>query len=147
MGGNRPKWNEYFMNMLESVKARSTCLRRQVAAIIVDKRHRIISTGYNGSPQNLKHCLDCGCLREKEKIPSGEKLEYCRALHAEQNAILWAKQDLTDCTMYISFSPCVTCAKMIVASGISRVFYRGDYPANQLAIDILKEAEVEVTKL
>ncbi|MBI2875784.1 MAG: cytidine/deoxycytidylate deaminase family protein, partial [Candidatus Tectomicrobia bacterium] len=85
----RPDWDEYFMRIARLVAQRATCLRRQVGAILV-KENRILTTGYNGAPSGLRHCLDIGCLREKENVPSGQRHELCRALHAEQNALLQA---------------------------------------------------------
>ena len=86
----RKSWDEYFMEIAEIVKTRSTCLRRQVGAVIV-KDNRIITTGYNGAPSGLRHCTDIGgCERERLHIPSGQRHELCRALHAEQNAIIQA---------------------------------------------------------
>ncbi len=87
--GERPSYDEYFMEMAEIVSERSTCLRRKVGALLVKDRH-ILSTGYNGAPKGLKHCSEVGCIREKMDIPSGERHELCRGLHAEQNAIIQA---------------------------------------------------------
>ena len=106
---NRPSWDEYFMSMAVLTAERSTCLRRQVGAVIVKDKH-IIATGYNGAPRGLEHCGDRegGCLRQQLGIPSGEKHELCRALHAEQNAIIQAAtlgQSIEDATIYILISP------------------------------------------
>lgn len=79
----RPNWDEYFMEIAELVKTRSTCLRRQVGAVIV-KDNRILTTGYNGVPPKVEHCEKVGCLREKLNVPSGQRHELCRALHAEK---------------------------------------------------------------
>ncbi|HNW39369.1 MAG TPA: cytidine/deoxycytidylate deaminase family protein, partial [Candidatus Omnitrophota bacterium] len=83
----RPSWDEYFLEMASLVAKRSTCLRRSVGAVLV-KDKRILATGYNGAPSGLKHCGEVGCLRLKLKVPSGERHELCRALHAEQNALI-----------------------------------------------------------
>ena len=124
---NRPSWDEYFMQMAELTAQRSTCLRRQVGAIIVKEKH-IIATGYNGAPKGLPHCEELGgCLREKLEIPSGERHELCRALHAEQNAIIQAAtlgQSIEGATIYITHQPCIICAKMIINAGISRIVIR-----------------------
>ena len=128
----RKSWDEYFMEIAEIVKTRSTCLRRQVGAVIV-KDNRIITTGYNGAPSGLRHCTDIGgCERERLHIPSGQRHELCRALHAEQNAII-----------HITLQPCVICAKMLVNAGITRIVHRGEYP-DPLSQSILAEAGIEV---
>ncbi len=143
----RPSWDEYFMNLLDVIRTRSTCLRRQVAAVIV-KDKQIISTGYNGSPRGIRHCDEVGCLREQMDIPSGERHELCRGTHAEQNAIIQASLhgvSIDGADIYITCSPCVLCTKMLINSGIKRIIYRGDYP-DKLALDMLEEAGVELVK-
>lgn len=145
---NRPSWEQYFIDMLDVVKTRSTCLRRQVGALIV-KDKRIISTGYNGAPMNCKHCSETGCLREKLNVPSGERHELCRAIHAEQNAIVqaaYAGVSLNGSTIYVTAQPCVLCAKMIINAGIEKIVFKGDYP-DELAMNLLKESGVRVIKL
>lgn len=145
----RASWDEYFMQIVEVVKTRSTCLRRQVGAVIV-KDNRIITTGYNGAPSHLKHCTELGgCERQKMGIPSGERHELCRALHAEQNAIIQAAKlgNTTEgATIYVNVQPCVICAKMIINAGIVRVVYKGDYP-DQMAKEMLEEAKIVLTKM
>ena len=143
----RPSWDKYYMDMLELVKTRSTCLRRQVAAIIV-KDKQVISTGYNGAPRGTKHCEEVGCLREQLGIPSGERHELCRGIHAEQNAIIQAAVhgvSVEGSEIYITDSPCILCSKMIINSGIKRIVYRGDYP-DTMAMEMLEEAGVAVEK-
>lgn len=143
---NRPSWDEYFMQMAELTAQRSTCLRRQVGAIIVKEKH-IIATGYNGSPKGLPHCEELGgCLREKLEIPSGERHELCRALHAEQNAIIQAAtlgQSIEGATIYITHQPCIICAKMIINAGISRIVIRRGYP-DEMSRGMLREAGLKV---
>ena len=143
---NRPSWDEYFMQMAELTAQRSTCLRRQVGAIIVKEKH-IIATGYNGAPKGLPHCEELGgCLREKLEIPSGERHELCRALHAEQNAIIQAAtlgQSIEGATIYITHQPCITCAKMIITAGISRIVIRRGYP-DEMSRGMLREAGLKV---
>lgn len=143
---NRPSWDEYFMQMAELTAQRSTCLRRQVGAIIVKEKH-IIATGYNGAPKGLPHCEELGgCLREKLEIPSGEKHELCRALHAEQNAIIQAAtlgQSIEGATIYITHQPCIICAKMIINAGISRIVIRRGYP-DEMSRGMLREAGLKV---
>lgn len=143
---NRPSWDEYFMQMAELTAQRSTCLRRQVGAIIVKEKH-IIATGYNGAPKGLPHCEELGgCLREKLEIPSGERHELCRALHAEQNAIIQAAtlgQSIEGATIYITHQPCIICAKMIINAGISRIVIKRGYP-DEMSRGMLREAGLKV---
>lgn len=144
---NRPSWDDYFMSILDTVKERSTCLRRKVGAIIV-KDKRIISTGYNGAPSGLKHCYELGCIREKRNIPSGQNHELCRGIHAEQNAIIQAAMygvSINKSTIYVTCSPCVQCAKMIINAGIKRVVYCGEYP-DKLSEELLNEAGINLQK-
>lgn len=146
---NRPSWDEYFMQVAELTATRSTCLRRQVGAIIVRDKH-IVATGYNGAPKGVPHCEEKGgCLREKLGIPSGERHELCRALHAEQNAIIQAAtlgQSIEGATMYITNQPCIICAKMIINAGIKRIVVREGYPDN-LSVEMLAEAGRKVVVL
>lgn len=141
----RPSWDEYFMEVAEVVARRSTCLRRQIGAILV-KDKRILATGYNGAPSGLRHCVECGCLREELKVPSGERHEICRALHAEQNAIVQAARygiSVKDSTLYTTAEPCVLCAKMLINAGIVKIVYRDRYP-DELARQMLREASIVV---
>lgn len=142
-------WDEYFMEMAELTAKRSTCLRRQVGAVIVKDRH-IIATGYNGAPRGLKHCDEKGgCLRQQLGVPSGQRHELCRALHAEQNAIIQAAtlgQSIEDGTIYVTHQPCVICAKMIINAGIKRIVVRETYP-DVMATEILDEAGIRVVHL
>lgn len=144
----RPSWDDYFMEIVELVKTRSTCLRRQVGALIVIDR-RILATGYNGAPAGCRHCSEVGCLREEMGIPSGQRHELCRATHAEQNAFVQAAQmgvSVAGGTLYITHQPCVLCAKMAINAGIKRIVYRGDYP-DELSLQLLDEAGVKRTIL
>lgn len=144
----RPSWDEYFMDIAELVKKRSTCLRRQVGAVIV-KDNRILTTGYNGVPPKMRHCEEIGCLRQKLNIPSGERHELCRALHAEQNAVIQAAKhgiSVEDSTIYVTAQPCVICAKILIASGIKRIVFKGDYP-DELSLSMLEESGIEIKKL
>lgn len=147
---NRPSWDEYFMQMAELTAKRSTCLRRHVGAVIVQDRH-IVATGYNGAPRGIKHCgeREGGCLRQALGVPSGEKHELCRALHAEQNAIIQAAtlgQSIEGATIYVTNQPCVICAKMLINAGIKRIVVREGYP-DELAVDILREAGIKIVVL
>ena len=143
----RPSWDEYFMNIVELVKTRSTCLRRQVGALIV-KDKRILASGYNGAPVGCKHCQEMGCLRDKLNIPSGQRHELCRATHAEQNAIAQAAYSGTsikDSTLYVTTQPCVLCAKLAINAGITKIVFKGDYP-DELSMELLQEAGIRIIK-
>jgi len=146
----RPSWEEYFMKMAFLVSERSTCLRHHVGAIIVKNRH-VLTTGYNGAASHTKDCLELGCLRDQLKIPSGERHEICRAVHAEQNAIIQAGLHgvaTEGGTLYCTHSPCIICAKMIVNAGIKKVITCSDYPDNyNLVIDLFQEAGVEFEQI
>ena len=145
----RPSWDEYFMDMAVLTAKRSTCLRRQVGAVIVKDKH-IIATGYNGAPRGVPHCDEKGgCLRQQLNVPSGERHELCCALHAEQNAIIQAAtlgQSIEGGTIYVTNQPCVICAKMIINAGISRIVVKEGYP-DELAVEILREAGLSIVML
>lgn len=145
----RPSWDEYFMDMAVLTAKRSTCLRRQVGAVIVKDKH-IIATGYNGAPRRVPHCDEKGgCLRQQLNVPSGERHELCRALHAEQNAIIQAAtlgQSIEGGTIYVTNQPCVICAKMIINAGIRRIVVKEGYP-DELAVEILREAGLSIVML
>jgi dCMP deaminase len=139
----RPSWDEYFAEIAAQVATRSTCLRRAVGAVIVRDK-RILSTGYNGPPSGLAHCDEVGCLREQLGIPSGQRQEICRGLHAEQNAIIQAALHGVSTqggTIYVTHQPCVTCAKMVINAGIERVVCLNGYP-DELGREMLEEAQV-----
>jgi len=136
------------MEIAEHVAERSTCLRRQVGAVVV-KDKRILSTGYNGAPSGIDHCLDVGCLREQMKIPSGERHELCRAIHAEQNAIVQAAYHgvtIKGATLFCTNLPCSICAKMIINAGIQKIYYRSGY-ADKLGSEMLNSTEIEIIQL
>ncbi len=141
---SRPSWSEYFMSITTMVAKRSTCLRRQVGAILV-KDKRILATGYNGAPARLRHCDKVGCLREDSSIPSGERHELCRGLHAEQNAIIQAAYhgiSILGSTLYCTNKPCVICSKMIINAGIEKIIYEEGYN-DALADQMLTEAGIQ----
>ena len=145
---NRPTWDEYFLEVAKLVAKRSTCLRRSVGAVIV-KDKRILATGYNGAPAGLKHCSEVGCMRQKLKIPSGERHELCRALHAEQNALIQASLygiSVKGSVMYATCQPCVICAKMLINAGIKEIVISAGYP-DKMAMDFLKQAKIKVKML
>ena len=144
-GRTRPGWDEYFMEVAEVVAKRSTCLRRNVGAVVV-KDKRILSTGYNGAPTGLPHCGEVGCLRERLGTPSGERHEICRGLHAEQNALIQAARygiSLEGSTIYSTTEPCSLCAKMLINAGLRRVVYKDSYP-DELSRGLLAGAKVLV---
>ena len=144
----RPSWDEYFLEMAKLVAKRSTCLRRSVGAVLV-KDKRILATGYNGAPSGLRHCIDIGCMRQKLKIPSGERHELCRALHAEQNALIQASLygiSVAGSTLYATNQPCVICAKMLINAGIKEIVIAAGYP-DKMAESFLKQAKIKIRKI
>ena len=146
---SRPSWDQYFMDIARQVAARSNCMKRQVAAVIVSDR-RIISTGYNGTPRGVKNCNEGGCPRCNGFSESGKNLEECLCSHGEENAIVQASYHgiaIKDAMLYTTFSPCLMCSKMIINAGIRRVVYNDAYPLNGTATQMLKEAGVELVKL
>ena len=141
----RPSWDEYFLGIADLVSKRSTCLRRRVGAVLV-KDKRILATGYNGAPSMIAHCSETGCIREKLKIPSGERHELCRGLHGEQNSFLQAAlhgTSLKGATLYCTTQPCIICAKMIINAGIKEIIIKGGYP-DKMARSILGEAGIKI---
>ncbi len=144
----RPSWDRYFMSIADLVAERSTCLRRHVGAVIVKDRH-ILATGYNGPPRGLPHCDETGCIRNELDVPSGERHELCRGIHAEQNAIIQSANygtGISGSTIYTTHTPCSVCAKMIINAGIDRVVSADDYP-DELAAEMLRQAGVAVCVL
>ncbi|NLM89070.1 MAG: cytidine deaminase [Syntrophomonadaceae bacterium] len=141
----RPSWNDYFLEVADLVATRSTCLRRQVGAVLVRDK-RIISTGYNGAPRKLKHCSEVGCIRSENDIPSGQRYELCRGVHAEQNAIINAAYygiSTQDTVMYCTHQPCIICARIIINAGVVKVVHRGDFQ-DDIALELMKEAGIEL---
>jgi len=144
----RPSWNEYFMRIAMLAATRSTCLRRQVGAVIV-KDKKVLATGYNGAPAGLPHCAEVGCLREQRAIPSGQRHELCRAIHAEQNAIIQAATSgvsIAGGTAYTTAFPCVLCAKMLINARIREIYVADGYP-DELSRQLLDEAGVVVHRM
>jgi dCMP deaminase len=144
MSFSRPSWDDYFLSLANMVASRSTCLRRKVGAVLV-KDKRILATGYNGAPSGLQHCQDTGCMRDKMGIPSGERHELCRGLHAEQNALIQASKhgiSVDGAILYCTTFPCAICTKMLINAGIIRIVYSEGYPDN-LTQDLLDEAELD----
>ncbi len=142
----RPSWDEYFIKLAVDVAERSTCLRRKVGAILV-KNKRILATGYNGAPVGLRHCDEVGCIRTQQGVPSGQRHELCRGLHAEMNAFLQAAVhgvSTQDAALYTTVFPCSLCAKMIINAGVRRIIEAGQYP-DPLSKELLGEAGIDVT--
>ena len=147
-GNDRPSWDDYFMDITCLVAKRATCLRRAVGAVIVKDR-RVLATGYNGAPSHVRHCAEVGCLREQLNVPSGERHELCRGIHAEQNAIIQAAYhgvSIKGADLFCTNLPCSICAKMIINAGIVRIVYQSGY-ADSISKEMLAEAEVELVKL
>jgi len=136
----RPSWDEYFINIAEVVATRSNCSSRSVGAIIVND-NRIVSTGYNGTPKGYQNCFEGGCVRCASGTNTGEKLEECLCVHAEANAIIQAAYhggQVKGSTLYCTLEPCLSCAKLIINAGISRIVYKESYPNNlKAAKDLL----------
>ena len=133
--------------MAKFISSRSTCLRRNVGALAVREK-RILATGYNGAPSGLAHCIDIGCIRKKLKIPSGQRQELCRGLHAEQNVIIQAvnhKVDLKDSILYVTNQPCATCTKMLISVGVKKIIILEGYP-DELAKRMLREAGIKLIR-
>jgi len=144
----RPGWDEYFLEVAHLVAKRATCLRRRVGAVLV-KDKKILATGYNGAPSGLKHCIDSRCLREKLKVPSGERHELCRGLHAEQNVLLQAALygiSTKDSVLYATNQPCIICAKMLINAGIKEIVVSSGYP-DQMAGEFFREARIRVRRV
>lgn len=145
---NRKTWHEYFMSIAVLAAQRSTCIRRQVGAIAV-KDKRILATGYNGAPSGVPHCLDIGCLRDDLLVPSGQKHELCRAVHAEQNVIIQAAFNgvsIDGATIYCTTYPCSICAKMLINCGIKDIYYSGTYN-DKMSASLLSDARIKIIKI
>lgn len=145
---NRPDFDHYFMEFCKVASARSTCLRRKVGAVIV-KDSMIISTGYNGAPKGIMHCSRFGCRREALQVPSGQRHELCRGLHAEQNAIIQAAcigVPIKGSILYCTNSPCSICMKMIINAEIREVVFEERYD-DPLSDAMASEAGLSVTQL
>jgi len=144
---SRPSWPVYFMDITKMVAKRSTCLRRHVGAVLV-KDKRILATGYNGAPTGIRHCEEVGCLREQLSVPSGERHELCRGLHAEQNAIIQAAYHgipIVGSTLYCTNKPCIICSKMLINAGVEKIVYEDGYD-DPLADQMLEEATIKVER-
>jgi len=140
----RKSWDDYFMDLAHLVSSRSTCRRHNVGAVLVGEGKEIISTGYNGAVRGGKDCLELGCLRDQLGIESGTRHEICRAVHAEQNAIIQAARhgaNIEGSTLYCTDSPCIICSKMLINAGIKDVIFARGYP-DKLSLEMLTEAKI-----
>ena len=145
---HRPSIDEYFIQFADLAATRSTCVRRQVGAVLVRDKH-ILSTGYNGAPANMSHCTTETCLRLTTGVKPGERHELCRGVHAEQNAIIQCALhgvSSRNATLYVTHTPCTICAKMLINAGITRVVVKRKYP-DEDGIQMLKESGVEISFL
>lgn len=144
----RPEWDDYFMAFAKLACTRASCIRRQVGAVIV-KNKMVLTTGYNGAPRGLAHAAEVGCLRDQLGVPSGQRHELCRGLHAEQNAIIQAARhgiSIDGAVMYCTTHPCVICIKMIINAGLTRVYYLQGY-GDEIARQIIAEAGFPVIQV
>lgn len=143
----RPGWKAYFLAFASQAASRSTCIRRHVGAVVV-RDNQVLTVGYNGSPTGAKHCVDIGCIREQQNVPSGQQHEKCRGVHAEQNCITQAARigvSLKGATLYSTTYPCSICAKLIAQAGIRKVIYLDGYD-DPMTAEILGECDVELVK-
>jgi len=146
-GKPRPSWDAYFLKIALDVAERATCLRRRVGAVLVRDK-RILATGYNGAPRGVPHCAEVGCLRRELDVPSGQRHELCRGVHAEMNALLQCALHgvaAAGAVLYSTATPCSLCSKMLINAGVRRVVYLGDYP-DDLGRDLLEQAGVELVR-
>ncbi len=145
----RPSWPEYFMTITQQVAERSTCARAKVGAVIVRDKN-ILATGYNGAPAGLPHCIDVGCLMYTSSTPAGETEENCyRTIHAEINAIAQAAKNgssIIGADIYITHTPCIHCFKVLINTGIRRVYYEREYKRHTLT-DLLVHAEIDLQQV
>lgn len=140
----RPDWDTYFMEIAHVVKRRGNCIRRHVAAVVIQDR-RVVSTGYNGTPRGTRNCCDGGCARCASDAPSGSGLGECVCSHAEENAITQAAYhgtSLRGAVLYTTLSPCLTCAKLIINAGIEEVVYDEEYEFSRQTLALFQEAGV-----
>jgi dCMP deaminase len=145
----RPSWDEYFMSIARVVASRSNCVKRKVAAVITKDR-RIISTGYNGTPRGTVNCNEGGCPRCNAFAEGGTRLDECLCSHGEENSITQAAYhgvSVQGGTLHTTFSPCLTCTKMIINAGLMEVVYNASYPLGETSLDLLREAGVKVRQI
>ena len=144
----RPSWDQYFIDIAQVVAKRGNCMKRQVAAVLV-KDHRIVATGYNGTPRGATNCNEGGCERCNSLAPSGTGLDDCVCNHAEENAVCQAAYhgiSIRDATLYCTHSPCLRCAKLLINAGIREVVYNADYPLSHRATALLEQCNVLIRR-
>ncbi|MGM0419449.1 MAG: deoxycytidylate deaminase [Bacillota bacterium] len=144
----RPNWNEYFMEMAELAASRATCIRRKVGAVLV-KDKQILATGYNGAPKGIVHCEETGCLRKELKVPSGERHEICRGVHAEQNLVAQAAfhgVKTEGSVVYCTHQPCVICTKLLINAGVDKIYFKQGY-ADEFSKKLLDNTDIILIKL
>ena len=142
------KSDQYYMELARENAMRSTCLRRQVGAVAVQGSFTVAS-GFNSVPRGSQLCAETGCLRQELGVPSGQRHEICRAVHAEQNVITSAANaglSLFGARLYVTHSPCAICAKLIINAGIKEVIFAEGYPDN-LAEKFLSSAGVRLRQI
>lgn len=145
---DRIPWDRYFMEFAKLASTRTTCFRRAVGAVLVRDK-QILATGYNGAPRGLKHCRETGCVRKVRGIPSGERQELCRGLHAEHNAFLQAAREgisTLGATLYCTNQPCSICVRMLIQAGVVRIVYLEEYN-DEFAANMLAETEIAIEQL
>lgn len=121
---SRPGWDDYFLAVAGTVSTRADCTRRQVGCVIVDVEHRVLSTGYNGSAPGGPSCLAGECPRgllSYAQLPANGSYDNCHAVHAEANALLFARASCRGATVYLTDQPCPTCRRLLAAAGIARI--------------------------
>jgi len=144
---NRPNWNDYFMEMAELASSRASCLRRKVGAVLV-KNKKVLATGYNGAPKEIPHCEVTGCLREEKKVPSGQRHEICRGVHAEQNLVAQAAfhgVETEGSTVYCTHQPCIICTKILINAGIEKIYFKHAY-SDPFAEKLLEKSNIDLIK-
>jgi dCMP deaminase len=145
----RPSWDQYFLTITRQVAERSTCNRAKVGAVIVRDKN-ILASGYNGAPAGLPHCTEVGCLIYQSKTPTGESEENCyRTIHAEINAIAQAAKNgvgIRDADIYVTHTPCIHCLKVLINTGIKRIFYEKEYKLHTVS-ELLASTDVTLQKV
>ncbi len=144
---DRPNWDDYFMEMAELAATRASCLRRKVGAVLV-KNKKVLATGYNGAPKDIVHCEVTGCLREEMGVPSGQRHEICRGVHAEQNLVAQAAfhgVKTEGAAVYCTHQPCIICTKILINAGVEKIYFKNAY-ADKFAEELLEESEIELIK-
>jgi len=135
------------MEMAELAATRASCLRRKVGAVLV-KNKKVLATGYNGAPKDITHCEETGCLREEMEVPSGQRHEICRGVHAEQNLVAQAAYHgvkTEGAAVYCTHQPCIICTKILINAGVEKIYFRNAYTDN-FAEKLLEQSNIELIK-